>query len=96
MRHLIFIAMTLTACATSKPEAAEKAAREYAEHFDDANGIECAQRDTDSDGYCACTVFRRDHDPVRIDCGCERFCVWNCARGCKLVEGLKVQGGRGR
>lgn len=91
MHRFIIATALIAACANSKPEIAEKSARDFATHIDDSTGIECAQRDTDSDGYCACTVFRRDHDPLRIDCGCERFCVVNCARGCKVVEGVKVR-----
>lgn len=78
-----------SSCANSKPERAEAAAREFSTHIEDATGTACAQRDTDNDGYCSCTVFRKDHDPMRIDCGCERWCIFNCATGCKVVQGVK-------
>lgn len=87
----IIFAVALVACNTSDHSEAVNAARSFSKNISDATGVDCAERDTDHDGYCTCTVFRREHDPLRIDCGCERYC-FNCVRGCKLVVGYKGNG----
>lgn len=88
---ILLFALSLLGCKHDH-EAATKSAKEFARKVPDATGeVECARKDTDSDGYCACTIFRKSAEPLRADCGCEIMCV-NCAEGCKLVEGYKVQG----
>ncbi len=84
MKHLILV-LALVACANTKPEEANRAAAEYVTRIPGATSFECAKQDTNSDGYCSCTVFRKDADPLSIECGCERWCIWNCARGCKYT-----------
>lgn len=79
-------------CSRSDPAKAEEAAQEFQQHLPGTTGFSCAKVDTDNDGYCACTFFRgEDKDLIRADCGCERWCLFNCASGCKLVEGVKVR-----
>jgi len=79
-------------CSRSDPAKAEKAAQKFQQQLPGATGFVCAKVDTDGDGYCSCTFFRgEDKDPIRADCGCERWCLFNCASGCKLVEGIKVR-----
>jgi hypothetical protein len=85
----ILLSFAVSACANSDSSIAKKAVEEYAKNFPDATGTDCAGYDTDDDGYCSCTVFRGEKSPIRIDCGCEIHCL-NCARGCKVVEGIKV------
>lgn len=73
---------------------AEKAAKQFAAQVPGATGKAiCTHTDSDDDGYCACSVFLEDGSVLRIDCGCEKYCVI-CAEGCKVVEGFKVQGGQ--
>lgn len=73
---------------------AQKAAEQFASQVPGATGkASCTHTDSDGDGYCACTVFRKDGSVLRVDCGCEKYCLI-CTEGCKVVEGVKVQGGR--
>ena len=85
MLRIAIVCMALVACARTKPEEANKAAAEYIKRVPGATGYECAATDSDDNGYCSCTVFRGEQDPMAIECGCERWCIWNCARGCKYV-----------
>lgn len=92
MREIFFcFSILMIGCSASVPEEAKKSASEFVQNTPNATSFSCASVDSDGDGYCACTVFMRDSSPFRIDCGCQRFCVWNCARGCKIVEGFKVR-----
>lgn len=43
--------------------------------------VECTTYDTDGDGYVSCTVFRKDKDPVAIE----------CARGFSMNSGCRLQ-----
>lgn len=85
---VIVIVMALAGCNRTNVDAANAAAEEFVKKIEGATGFECAQQDTDGDGYVSCTVFRKGADPLLIECGSERFCV-NCARGCKYTQ-LKV------
>lgn len=85
MKRLAFAIALFAGCQCSAPEEARKSAGEYIHKIPGATSVECADRDTNDDGYCSCTVFRGSADPLPIECGCERFCIWNCARGCKYV-----------
>lgn len=86
----LLIGVLIASCANTDPAAATSGAAEYVKHIPNATGVECAQTDSDGDGYCSCTVFRGAEEPMQIQCGCERICVWNCARGCKYVPNLKL------
>lgn len=86
MSKLIAIALALAfAGCKADTAAANKSAQEYMKNVPGATGYECTASDSDRDGYCSCTIFRKDQDPLPVTCGCERFCVWNCADGCKYV-----------
>lgn len=93
MKRLVFLLAMLGGCQCSAPEEARKSATAYMLNIPDATRVECADRDTNHDGYCSCTVFRGSAEPLPIECGCERFCIWNCARGCKYVP---FAGGKGK
>ena len=81
---LIILVLLLSACDRTDHEAANRAAQEYMTHIPHATSVECADQDTDGDGYVTCTVFRGDLEPMPIQCGSEKYC-YNCARGCKYV-----------
>jgi hypothetical protein len=85
---VIAVIMALAGCNHTNTDAANASAEEFVKKIDGATGFDCANQDTDRNGYVACTVFRKDADPLLIECGSERFCV-NCARGCKYTQ-LKV------
>lgn len=91
----MFLALVVPACAKADPEKAEAAAREFAQNYPDFSGnVACTKADTDGDGYVTCTAFMKNGDEKRLECGAERFCIFNCARGCKPVESLKLGAGR--
>lgn len=94
MKLITILIILACACARTDPAAAPAAAADYIKHIPGATGYECAATDSDGDGYCSCTVFRGSDEPMQIQCGCERICIWNCARGCKYVPSVKIQGGR--
>ena len=98
MLEIVSAIALLTACSTVKPEVAKKAAREWAANVGEVRSVTCTGSDSDGDGYISCTAFFVDPSikPIRLDCGAERFCVANCARGCKEAEAVKIQGGRTR
>ena len=61
---------------------AEKYATEFSKDIPNARGVSCVRKDTDNDGWCSCTIFGKQL--TAVECGCERFCLFNCASGCKL------------
>lgn len=82
------------ACSSADVGKAEKAAKEYAQNVPDATGkVTCVASDSDGDGYVSCTVFRTKGDPVAIECGSQKFCACNCAKGCKAAV-AKIRGKR--
>lgn len=88
----LLITLTLLSCRQpSDYRAAEKSAHEFIQHIDNAKDVSCTQVDTDNDGYCTCTVFRKDGlEPMSIQCGCapEPQGCWSSppARGCKITQ----------
>lgn len=94
MRTAITLALTLAAAACTRTDAAaaDRAAKEFMTNIPEASGFSCTRVDADGDGYCTCTIFRGVQPPMSIQCGCTRFCVWNCPEGCKVVEAVKFQG----
>lgn len=82
---ILAAALFMAGCSRTDSEAANKAAQEYATHFKNVTGVECANVDSDHDGYVSCTLFRGSEDPLPIQCGAEKYCLWNCARGCKYT-----------
>jgi hypothetical protein len=65
---------------------AEKAASEYAGKIPGATGqVSCMKTDSDGDGYCRCTIFRKEKDPLHVECGCQKFC-WVCTDGCSGIK----------
>jgi hypothetical protein len=73
---------------------ATRDAEEYSRNFPGVTGLDCARADSDGDGYVTCTLFRGANDPLQIQCGSERLCLWNCARGCKYVPAMRMEGHR--
>lgn len=85
--------IAVAACTQTDPQVANESAKEFARNIPNSTGTNCVNSDSDGDGYCSCSVFRNGEPvPLTIQCGCERFCIWNCARGCKFVESVKVLG----
>jgi prepilin-type N-terminal cleavage/methylation domain-containing protein len=80
------LAGTLLGGCSADWQKAEAEAKKFAENVPGATGkVTCSKKDTDRDGYCGCTVFRKEQVPLAIDCGCEKHCL-NCAEGCKMVN----------
>lgn len=94
MTRTLLILAFLIACTRTDPTAANTAAAQFVKHIPDATGVDCAQTDSDGDGYCSCTVFRGREEPMQIQCGCEAVCLWNCARGCKYQPSVKLDRSR--
>ncbi len=77
--------LCLVACTHADINEARNEAKEFVKHFPNATGVECNESDSDGDGYVSCTIFRDGDDPLPIACGAENWCVFNCARGCKVL-----------
>lgn len=94
---LITFATTATVfsgCVESDWRKAEKDAKEFASKIPNSTGdVSCAHRDTDQDGYCACSAFMKDGSVQPLECGCNRICLF-CVEGCKVPNQLKVKGVR--
>lgn len=72
---------------------AERDAKVFAQKIPGATGdVSCAKGDSDGDGYCSCTVFMEDGSMQNLDCGCEKYALWNKKEGCKVVDAMKFQG----
>lgn len=85
MKKLLASLTLLVACSTADIGRARKYAEDFAKNVDGATGVDCNDSDSDNDGYVSCTVFRKGMDPLPLSCGAERFCVFNCASGCKVT-----------
>ena len=87
MKLITFIVLgciaSAVSCERTDSEAANASAREFIKNMPGSTGVVCADTDTDGDGYVTCTVFRGTQEPLQIQCGSQRWCVANCARGCK-------------
>jgi len=97
MKHLMvaMVAMGLLAGCDPDWERAERDAKEFAAKIPGATReVSCAKGDSDGDGYCSCTVFMDDGSLQNIDCGCEKYALWNKKEGCKVVDAVKFQGER--
>lgn len=92
MTKLLPILLLLAACERTDVSAANSSAATFAKNIPNATGTTCADVDSDGDGYVTCTVFRGEQEPMQIQCGSERLCVWNCARGCKYEPSMKIRG----
>lgn len=89
MKRLLLITLTLSCVQKSDYQAAQKSAEEFITHMPNATSVSCTQADTDNDGYCTCTVFRKDGlDTLSIQCGCQPdgWFSTNVARGCKVTQ----------
>ena len=75
----------LVACSHADASKAAAEAKAFSANFPDATGVVCNDSDSDGDGYVSCTLFRGAKDPLAISCGAERWCIMNCATGCKLT-----------
>lgn len=93
---LVLAVLVLASCERTDITAANISAGEFAKHVDGSTGVTCAEVDTDGDGYVSCTVFRGHDEPMQIQCGSQRLCVWNCARGCKYQSSEKLNIRRAR
>jgi hypothetical protein len=84
MRHILLV-IALAACSHADADKAKREAQDFMQHIDGATSVECNDTDSDGDGYVSCTVFRKGDDPLPISCGAEKWCVANCATGCKYT-----------
>ena len=50
-------------------DVAQSNADAYAANFGSLSKAVCNKYDTDSNGYVTCTVFRRNENPIEIECG---------------------------
>ena len=89
MFRTCILLIALSACRTTNSDVANESAREFIRSLPNTTAVTCAETDSDGDGYVTCTVFRGVGEPLPIECGSERFCIWNCKRGCKYVP-IKV------
>ena len=80
---IIVIAMVCSFIGPDWKEA-EGHAKQFSKNISGARNVSCVKKDTDGDGWCSCTIFGDQIVPV--DCGCERFCLTNCAEGCKISQ----------
>lgn len=94
MKKLLFASLFIVACTRVDSDKVDTYAQEYAKHFPGSTGVECAKSDTDGDGYVTCTVFMGNEEPISIQCGAEKWCVANCAEGCKYVPTYKIDSRR--
>lgn len=81
---LILALCAFPACDTTDHAAANQSAKEFMSNIPGATGVQCADQDTDNDGYVSCTIFRGSADPLPIQCGSQKYCI-NCSRGCKYI-----------
>lgn len=65
---LVFLVFGIS-CGTD-PDVSEDRARAFAQraNFTDISSTDCQRYDTDDNGYVSCTIFRKDHDPVGVEC----------------------------
>ncbi len=80
MTRLATLCLLLAACADPDPgcrtvksqsmKQVESEAADFARRMspDHVRGVACVNRDSDSDGYVSCTVFRDDAPPLAIEC----------------------------
>jgi prepilin-type N-terminal cleavage/methylation domain-containing protein len=59
---------------------------EYAKKFAGELGdtiikVDCVDRDTNGNGYVTCTIFRKEKDPLSIECASR----WSFNTGCKIA-----------
>lgn len=79
------VATTLGGC-DADWQKAEKAASEYSAKVPGSTGeVSCMKTDSDGDGYCRCTIFRKEKDPLHVECGCQRYC-FICTDGCSGIK----------
>lgn len=89
---VLVLVLLFSGCSRTDAEAANQSALQFTQHIEGQTGVVCAESDSDRDGYVSCTVFRGKDEPLQIQCGSEKWCVWNCARGCKYQPTVKVRG----
>lgn len=88
MHKYLIPAITLLAGCSLAPVDASPEARRWATDLGyNVQGVSCAGRDSDADGYVSCTVKPVDQDPVSIECN------YVFGGGCKIVQAntLKVR-----
>jgi hypothetical protein len=85
MTRLALLALALIGCARVDIDEVRHEASDYARNLPGTTNVVCADADSDGDGYVSCTVFRGSGDPIAIQCGAERYCLFNCAHGCKYM-----------
>ena len=79
------VSMTFVGCEADWQKA-EKAAGKYAQKVPGSTGeVSCMKTDSDGDGYCRCTIFRKEKDPLHVECGCQRYC-FICTDGCSGIK----------
>jgi hypothetical protein len=91
MKRIILALVLLMSCARVDIADIRREAEQFATHVQGATSTDCADADTDGDGYVSCTIFRGDKDPLPIQCGSQNYGCANRAHGCKYVPAIKVQ-----
>ncbi len=64
---VLIAGVSFSQCAKGNGDA-HRDALQWASQISDATQVTCTERDTDGDGYISCTVFRREMDPIFIEC----------------------------
>ncbi len=48
--------------------------------------VTCVTMDTDHDGYVSCTIFRKERDPLPVECATK----WTWNKGCRMQKPVGV------
>lgn len=91
MKKILMLLIVSASCSNADPQEAQRLAEQFAQHVDGATSVLCNDTDSDQDGYISCTVFRKDQDPLSLQCGAEKVCGCNCAHGCKYMPVGKIK-----
>lgn len=86
MKKLILV-LGLVGCTVAPVDAKPEARRWAAEMGYTVKGVSCAGRDSDGDGYVSCSI-NTETEALAVECN------YLFGDGCKLVNPIKVRGGR--
>ena len=78
----VVVGISCRSAVSSKGEAERSAKAWAAQLGGEVTGVNCTRNDTDGDGYVSCTIFRKDKDPISVDCAA-RFTMND---GCRLSK----------
>jgi len=57
-----------------------QSAHQFSKKIEDIADINCVAQDSDSDGYCSCSLIKKDGSVISLECGCRQKFY-----GCKLA-----------